>query len=113
MKFSELKFEKHKWYEDGVHAKHVFPNGFGVSVVRFTFDLLNGEKSGSYGALEGLYEVGITKNGKLWDENPIFNEESIEGWCTSKRVESIMDLVEQLPSDASQTVHQTLQETPK
>lgn len=112
MKFSDLEFKPHKWYTDGVHAKHTFPNGFGVSVVRFTFELYNGDLSGSYGAIEGLYEVGITKNGKLWDENPIFKDESVEGWCTPERVEHIMRLVEELPSDASQTVHQTPQESP-
>jgi hypothetical protein len=53
MKFSDLEFKPHPHYkEDGVQAKHFFPNGYGVSVVRFP---------GSYGFQDGLYEVAIIK----------------------------------------------------
>jgi hypothetical protein len=50
MKFTDLTFESHPLYGDGVQAKHFFPNGYGVSVVRFP---------GSYGFTENLYEVAI------------------------------------------------------
>jgi hypothetical protein len=53
MKFTDLDFQPHPHYaEDGVQAKHFFPNGYGVSVVRFP---------GSYGYAQGLYEVAVIK----------------------------------------------------
>jgi hypothetical protein len=52
MKFSDLDFQPHPNYPTGVQAKHFFPNGYGVSVVKFP---------GSYGYSMGLYEVAILK----------------------------------------------------
>ena len=49
MNFTELNFQDHK-IKDGIQAKHFFPNGYGVSVVRFP---------GSYGFEDDLYEVAI------------------------------------------------------
>ena len=49
MNFTELNFQDHK-IKDGIQAKHFFPNGYGVSVVRFP---------GSYGFEYDLYEVAI------------------------------------------------------
>ena len=48
MKFTELNFEN--FSVDAVQAKHFLPNGYGVSVVRHP---------GSYGFLEGLYELAV------------------------------------------------------
>ena len=51
MKFTDLDFQPHPHYKsDGVQAKHFFPNGYGVSVVRFP---------GSYGYDQDLYEVAV------------------------------------------------------
>lgn len=51
MKFSDLDFQPHpNW--DGVQAKHFFPNGYGVSVIR---------SSNSYGGSAGLYELAVLK----------------------------------------------------
>lgn len=56
MQFTDLEFQPHPYYkEDGIHAIHVFPNGYGVSVVRFP---------GSYGFQDDLYEVAIIKGTK-------------------------------------------------
>jgi hypothetical protein len=53
MNFTELNFKPHPHYkEDGVQATHFFPNGYGVSVVRFP---------GSYGCTQDLYEVAILR----------------------------------------------------
>lgn len=53
MNFTELNFKPHPHYkEDGVQATHFFPNGYGVSVVRFP---------GSYGYTSDLYEIAILK----------------------------------------------------
>lgn len=57
MKFTDLNFQPHGNMPDGIAARHFFPNGYGVSVVRFTTPF----GSGSYGAEEGLYEVAILK----------------------------------------------------
>jgi len=59
MKFSDLNFEPHINYPDsGIAARYFFPNGYGVSVVRFTSP---GGFGGSYGAEQGLYELAILK----------------------------------------------------
>lgn len=52
MKFSDLEFKPHPVMgdADGIHALTFFPNGYGVSVVRFP---------GSYGYEDGLYEVAV------------------------------------------------------
>jgi len=53
LKFTDLNFKPHPHYTtDGVQAKHFFPNGYGVSVVRFP---------GSYGYTQDLYEVAVIK----------------------------------------------------
>ncbi len=54
MKFSDLEFKSHPAVpgEEAIHALSFFPNGYGVSVVRFP---------GSYGYEEGLYEVAVLK----------------------------------------------------
>ena len=56
MQFTDLEFQPHPHYkEDGIQARHIFPNGYGVSVVRFP---------GSYGFEKDLYEVAIIKGTK-------------------------------------------------
>lgn len=52
MKFTDLNFQPHTNYPDGIAALHFFPNGYGVSVVRFP---------GSYGYEDDLYEVAVIK----------------------------------------------------
>ena len=49
MKFTDLNFKPHS-IDGGVLARHFFPNGYGVSVVRFP---------GSYGYEQDLYEVAV------------------------------------------------------
>lgn len=94
MKFADLEFKAHK-FEDGIHAKHEFDNGYGVSILRFNITLLNGEVvQGSYGSLEGLYEVGITKGGKLCYDTPI--ADGVIGHCDEAEVEDIMEKVSKL-----------------
>jgi hypothetical protein len=56
MKFTDLQFNTHP-IGSGIQAFKFFPNGYGVSVVRFR---------GSYGYEDGLYEVAVLKG---TDEN--------------------------------------------
>lgn len=87
MKFTDLNFQPHPHYsEDGVHAVHIFPNGYGVSVVRFP---------GSYGYQDGLYEVAVIKgtedNFELCYDTPI--TEDVLGHRDEIDVETIIEEV--------------------
>jgi hypothetical protein len=94
MKFADLEFKPHK-FEHGIHAKHEFDNGYGVSVLRFNITLLSGEVvQGSYGSLEGLYEVAVTKGGKPCYDTPI--SDGVIGHCDEAEVENIMEKVSKL-----------------
>lgn len=54
MKFTDLNFQPHPTirFREAIQATAFFPNGYGVSVVRFP---------GSYGYTQGLYEVAVLK----------------------------------------------------
>lgn len=68
-KFSDLEFEPLPG-TDGVAARISFPNGWGASVIRH---------SGSYGGLEGLYELGVLdENGDLSYVTTVTND--VIGW---------------------------------
>lgn len=87
LKFSDLNFKSHPHYkEDGVQAKQFFPNGYGVSVVRFP---------GSYGFADGLYEVAVIKgnedNFDLCYDTPV--TEDVLGHRDEHDVEIIMEEV--------------------
>ena len=90
MKFSDLKFESHPVYKDGgIHAKHFFDNGYGVSVVRFP---------GSYGFENDLYEVAILKgtpdNYELCYDTPI--TEDVLGHRDEIDINNILEEVQTL-----------------
>lgn len=89
MKFEDLKFEPHP-VGDGIRARHTFPNGYGVSVVRFTIM----GRSGSYGSERGLYEIGILKDGNLTYDTPITDD--VLGYQTEAEVTEVMAKVEAL-----------------
>lgn len=87
MKFTDLDFQPHPTYAtDGVQAKHIFPNGYGVSVVRFP---------GSYGYSQDLYEVAVIKGTvddfELCYDTPI--TEDVLGHRDEQDVEIIMEEV--------------------
>lgn len=86
MKFSELKFTKHP--RGGVMARHTFANGFGVSVVKFP---------GSYGWLDGLYEMAVLLGGKVCNTTDITSD--VLGYLTHIDVEEFMAQVEMLNAD--------------
>jgi hypothetical protein len=91
MKFTDLQFATHPHIpgDEAILAVHIFPNSYGVSVVRFP---------GSYGYMEGLYEVFIVK-GTLDHYQPCYNThitDSILGHLDETDVENIMSEVEEL-----------------
>lgn len=96
MKFSDLNFQPHGNYPDtGIAARHFFPNGYGISVVRFTSPYGSG---GSYGADEGLYESAVLKgtedDWKLCYDTPITDD--VLGHQTEEEVEVLLHEIENL-----------------
>jgi hypothetical protein len=91
MKFTDLEFKRHPVLSggDAVQALHFFPNGYGVSVVRFP---------GSYGYAEGLYEVAVLEGSiddyDLCYDTPITDD--IMGHRDETDVEIIMEEVQAL-----------------
>lgn len=94
MNFSNLQFEPHT-AGNGIAARYFFPNGYGVSVVRFTSSFGFG---GSYGANEGLYELAVLQGNKdNWEltyDTPI--TEDVLGYLTEDDVTSYLQQVENL-----------------
>jgi hypothetical protein len=91
MKFTELKFAPHPHIpgDEAILAVHIFPNSYGVCVVRFP---------GSYGYMQGLYELYIIK-GTLDNYQACYNTHitnDILGHLDEIRVEDIMCEVENL-----------------
>jgi hypothetical protein len=91
MKFTELNFENFNYLDnaDAVQAKHFFPNGYGVSVVRHP---------GSYGFLEGLYELAVLKgtedNWELCYDTPVTSD--VLGHLSEQNVEDVVLKVQSL-----------------
>jgi hypothetical protein len=89
MKFTDLEFKQHPCVPgpDAVQAIHFFPNGYGVSVVRFP---------GSYGYSDELYEVAVIKgideeDFQLCYDTPITDD--VMGHRDEQDVENIMEEV--------------------
>lgn len=89
--FDDLEFGPHSIGLDGVRATAFYPNGYGVSVVRF---------NGSYGYESGKYELAVLKGeqGKfnLCYDTPI--TEDVEGHLSPDQVSALMRAVADLPS---------------
>jgi len=88
MNFTDLKFAPHPVMGEnhGIQALAFFPNGYGVSVVRFP---------GSYGYGEGLYEVavlqGTSSDYRLCYDTPVTND--VMGHCDEQDINNIMEEV--------------------
>ena len=65
---------------DGVRARIDFPNGFGASVVRHNY---------SYGGPDGLYELGVTKDGELHYDNSVANGD-VQGYLDEEGVTELL-----------------------
>lgn len=88
MSFEDLDFQKSM---SGVHARHFFPNGYGVSVVCSRY---------SYGGDRGLYEPGVVKGtakrSSLTYETPVTDD--VIGNLTPEDVTGLMADVAALPA---------------
>ena len=88
MKFTDLNFKPHS-IDGGVQSRHFFPNGYGVSVVRFP---------GSYGYEQDLYEVAVIQGNDddydLCYDTPITDDAM--GHRDEIDVENIMEEVQAL-----------------
>jgi hypothetical protein len=92
LKFSDLEFKQHPCVDgpNAAQALHFFPNGYGVSVVRFP---------GSYGYGLGLYEVAVIKGTdeedfKLCYDTPITDD--VLGNLSEEDVENTIQEVQSL-----------------
>ncbi len=92
MTFDDLQFKPHS-IGNGVRARHMFPNGYGASVVRF----MVGSGAGSYGADEGLYELAVLgPDGRLTYSTPITTD--VCGHLTESDVTALLAQIEALPT---------------
>jgi len=82
--FKDLKFKPHS-IGNGVIARLLFDNKYGVSVVRF---------NGSYGGHKGLYELAVLFGDELCYTTKITND--VIGWLTPRKVSAIMKRVQNL-----------------
>lgn len=89
MTFVDLKFEHD---EMGEYAYHIFPNHYGVSIVRGPY---------TYGGKDGLYELAVIhmapedEYSELVYDTPITND--VIGYLTPDKITEIMKQVEELP----------------
>lgn len=87
-KFEDLEFKKLNLSSglNGVSARMMFDNTFGVSVVSHDF---------SYGGRDGLYEVAVlASDGNLTYETPITND--VIGWLSENEVSEVMAKIQNL-----------------
>lgn len=89
MKFSDLDFQPHPIWKDGVQAKHFFDNGYGVSVIRSRH---------SYGGSEGLYEAAVLKGNdeeyEVYYETPITDD--VLGHQNEEQIDYVLSDIQKL-----------------
>lgn len=88
--FEDLEFKPHR-HMPGLQAIMYFPNGYGVSVVRFKL-MLDSSMYGSYTSNEKEWEVAILKDGKLCYTTPLTDD--VIGHQTDSEVTEIMRQVQ-------------------
>lgn len=98
--FNDIDFKSHP-VGDGLHGLIFFPNGYGVSVVRFKIPSpisKDGVRYGSYTNSEDQWELAVIfGNENEWDltyNTPITN--NVMGYLSSGEVTNIMKQVQEL-----------------
>jgi hypothetical protein len=85
-KFKDLEFIELDQYMNGVSARMMFKNGYGVSVVCHSF---------SYGGKNGLYELAVLDTeGEITYETDVTND--VIGHLTPEQVTETMAFVQSL-----------------
>lgn len=91
--FSELQFGPHPDVEGGIIARKEFENGYGVVVERYYItDERGAILQQTLGANEGFYQIGFTKNGESFFEDPL--PDNIIGAASEEVITEIMTMVE-------------------
>lgn len=91
--FSELQFGPHPDVEGGIIAKKDFENGYGVVVERYYITNEWGAITHyTLGSESGLYQIGFTKNGEPFFEDPLPND--VIGAASEEVITEIMKMVE-------------------
>lgn len=91
--FSELQFEPHPEMEGGIIARKEFENGYGVVIERyFVTDERGVILQHTLGADQGLYQIGFTKNGELFFQDPL--PDNYIGAASEEVITEIMTMVE-------------------
>jgi hypothetical protein len=94
--FNDLEFKEHTGYKQGKSATMFFPNGYGVSVVRFR--LSNGKSYSSYTSDETEWELAVLKgtpeSATIAYDTPITDD--VIGHITDNEVTEIMEKVQKL-----------------
>ena len=85
MKLNGLNFNQHPNWADGTHAKHTFPNGYGVSVIT---------GSDAYTSTKKPYEVAILHHGKITYDTHITDD--VLGYLDDEAVNLVLCKVESL-----------------
>jgi len=84
--FNDLEFIELDQYMNGVAARIMFENGYGVSVVCHSF---------SYGGKNGLYEIAVLDtDGELTYDTYVTND--VIGHLTPEQVTGIMEQIQAL-----------------
>jgi hypothetical protein len=84
--FKDLEFIELDPHMNGVAARMMFENGYGVSVVRHSF---------SYGGKSGLYELAVLDvDGEITYDTPVTGD--VIGYLTPEEVTKTMALVQKL-----------------
>ncbi len=93
--FSELQFGPHPDVDGGIIAKKEFENGYGVIVERYYItDDRGAILQYTLGSESGLYQIGFTKNGEAFFEDPL--PDNIIGAASEEVVTEIMTMVQTL-----------------
>lgn len=87
--FDDLIFKPHA-AGIGLHARMNFDNGYGVSVIKFTY-----EGSESFMGNDEEFEVAVFKNDEVDYDNPIADGDVIK-YQTKEEVTEIMEQIQNL-----------------
>jgi hypothetical protein len=91
--FSDLEFGRHPEVDGGIIARKEFDNGYGIVVERYYItDERGAILNYTLGSENGLYQIGFTKGGEPFFEDPMPN--NYIGAASEEVVTEIISMVE-------------------